>query len=176
MRRNGKEILRGMSIFALAFFMASCASTSAGTANAESTATQAPAASSNASVKVASLSLGDALVTPDGMTLYILTSDPKDQSTCSDSCAAVWPPYTIAGQPVAGQGIDPSLLGAITRPDGSQQLTYEGHALYTFSGDSAAGNVNGQGIQSYGGTWYVIGPGGQPITRAVSSSGAGGSY
>jgi predicted lipoprotein with Yx(FWY)xxD motif len=184
MRRHEKEIIRGLSIFVLAVVTAGCASASPSTAKtpgapgsgAGTTATEAPGASANASVKVASLSIGDALVTPDGMTLYLLTSDPKGQSTCDNSCAAAWPPYTITGQPAAGQGVDASLLGTITRSDGSQQLTYTGHALYTFSADSAAGDINGQGIQSYGGTWYVVGPDGQAITSAVNSSGTGGSY
>jgi predicted lipoprotein with Yx(FWY)xxD motif len=178
--RYKKGFLNVVGAFMFLLLLAGCASTApvtsspTGTAGSSMQSTQAPAAKS--SVKVASLSVGNILVNNDEMTLYILTADPSGQSTCSGGCATAWPPVTITGEPVAGQGVDPSLLGTLTRPDGSQQLTYAGHALYTYSADRAPGDVNGQGIESYGGTWYVMGPDGQPIPNAVSSSAPGSSY
>jgi hypothetical protein len=82
---------------------------------------------------------------------------------------------------VAGSGVQASLLGTVTRSDGSKQVTYGGHPLYMFSGDSAAGQVNGEGITSFGGTWYALDASGQPVKAMVSSTtstthGGGGYY
>jgi hypothetical protein len=82
---------------------------------------------------------------------------------------------------VAGDGLQAGLLGTITRSDGSKQVTYGGHPLYMFSGDSGSGQVNGEGITSFGGTWYVLATSGQPVKSALSGStsttaGSGGGY
>jgi Secreted repeat of unknown function len=80
-----------------------------------------------------------------------------------------WPPLLLAGQakPIAGQGVIPSMLGTIERPDGRLQVTYRGLPLYRFSGDTEAGDVNGQGI---GGTWHALRPSGLIVKTAASGS------
>jgi len=178
MGRYRKQFLRGVGTILFLFILAGCASSTSGSPYASGAAgaspqAAAPAAPGEASVKVAQLSIGNVLVNANGMTLYILTSDPDGQSTCSGGCAAAWPPDTVSGAPAAGQGVDSSLLGTFTRADGSQQVTYAGHPLYTYRADSSPGNVNGQGITSFGGTWYVLGADGQPVTSSMSSSSGG---
>jgi hypothetical protein len=79
-------------------------------------------------------------------------------------------PLATTGAPAAGGGVQAALLGTITRSDGSKQVTYSGHPLYSFSGDSGSGQVNGEGIASFGGTWYVLATSGQPVKSAVSGS------
>lgn len=121
------------------------------------------ASASGVTIASADSSMGKILVDGQGLSLYLLTADSPDQSSCSDACAGAWPPVVANGQAAAGSGVDASLLGTLTRPDGSTQVTYNGHPLYTFKGDHAAGDVTGQGINSFGGTWYLLSPAGEPI-------------
>ena len=107
-------------------------------------------------VKAASTSLGKVLVGPNGLTLYTLSSDGMNSSTCNGACAATWPPLTVKSgtKIVGGTGVK-GTFGTITRTDGTHQVTYRGKPLYYFSGDAYAGDTNGQGI---GGVWYVARP------------------
>jgi len=103
-------------------------------------------------VDLHSTSLGKVLATSKGRTLYLYTPDGKNKSNCTGSCAAFWPPLMTKGKPVAGMGVKKSLLGTAKR--GSKlQVTYNGHPLYTYSGDSAAGQANGEGSD---GIWFVV--------------------
>ena len=111
-------------------------------------------------IKVASSSLGSIAVDATGRTLYLFMQDSGGKSACTGGCASTWPPLTITGSATAGAGIDASKLGTISRPDGSTQVTYNGHPLYRYSGDSAPGNTNGQGV---GGNWFVVSPAGEAI-------------
>jgi len=96
--------------------------------------------------------LGPFLTGAGGRTLYILTKDSPGTSTCTGGCAGAWPPFTVSGTaPSAGSGVT-GKLATLTRSDGGIQVTYNGMPLYYFSGDSAAGQTNGQGVQ---GIWYV---------------------
>jgi hypothetical protein len=74
--------------------------------------------------------------------------------------------------PSAGSGVKSSLLGISKRPGGIEQVTYNGHPLYLFKGDTASGQTNGQGSTAFGAAWYVLSPAGDQLT---GSSGAGGS-
>jgi predicted lipoprotein with Yx(FWY)xxD motif len=119
---------------------------------------------------------GSILVTASGRTLYLLTADSVGKSACMSSCSAIWPPLTSKGKPKAGKGVKRKLLGTIERGNGVRQVTYDGHPLYMYAGDTGAGQVNGEGIQSFGGTWYVLGGGGIAVTAAqTSGSGSSGS-
>jgi predicted lipoprotein with Yx(FWY)xxD motif len=88
-----------------------------------------------------------------GLTLYWFVPDPSGKSVCYGSCAAYWPPVT--GTPSAGPGVT-GTLGTITRTDGTKQATYNGHPLYTYIGDSAAGTANGNNINLNGGLWHDV--------------------
>ena len=125
-------------------------------------ATQAsPAAESG--VTVASTSMGEVLVDSGGLTLYMFEPDQQGASTCYDQCEQTWPPLTVDGEPVAGEGADESLLGVVERDDGTQQVTYGLWPLYLFAQDSAAGDVNGQGVNGFNGLWWVVDPEGEPV-------------
>jgi predicted lipoprotein with Yx(FWY)xxD motif len=128
------------------------------TTTSSSSSESSPAAK-GATVETAKVQdLGKVLVNEDGLTLYLFTNDTGTKSTCTGDCAATWPALTTDGKPVAGSGADDSKLGT-TGSGGDQQVTYDGHPLYLFSGDSKAGEANGQGI---GGIWFAVTPDGEP--------------
>lgn len=112
---------------------------------------------------------GTILASSDGHTYYMFVPDTTGKSACYESCAAVWPPVTGAN-PIISGGVQKSLVSTITRTDGIKQVTYNGHPLYTYQGDSGPDMINGQGVNSYGGYWYVINVAGQPVTSAASAS------
>lgn len=113
---------------------------------------------SGGGITVGDSDLGEVLVDPEGLTLYIFTNDSDGTSVCNDACEGAWPP--VPGDTDAGEGVDGAMLSSIERDDGSQQLAVNGRAVYTFSGDGAPGDVNGQ---DSGGVWYVVGADGEPI-------------
>lgn len=107
----------------------------------------------SAGLKVAETELGPTLVDADGMTLYGFTPDTATSSACSGACADNWPP--VPGDTALPSDIDVSLFSTITRDDGTTQLVFGDWPLYRFAGDSAPGDVAGQGIND---VWFVIGP------------------
>jgi predicted lipoprotein with Yx(FWY)xxD motif len=122
-------------------------------------------ASGAATVSLASISgiPGKALVGSNGRALYLFQADKSGTSACSGACAAAWPPDTVIGTPQAGSGVSQSLLGTIKRPDGTTQLTYNGHPLYYYTADTAAGTAHGQGTKAFGAEWYVVNASGSKI-------------
>jgi predicted lipoprotein with Yx(FWY)xxD motif len=143
-------------------------------ATAPATQTSGESMSGQVTVSAADSALGSILVDGRGMTLYLLTGDSADASICTDACATAWPPLAVSGSATAGTGVDAAKLGTISRPDGISQVTYNGHPLYGFVKDKAAGDVNGQGIDKFGGIWYVVSPSGDAITQSMSSGATGG--
>jgi predicted lipoprotein with Yx(FWY)xxD motif len=117
-------------------------------------------------------SLGDHLTNAAGRSLYMFASDTAKKSTCTGACASAWPPLLTHGSPKAGHGASAAKLGTITRPDGTHQVTYAGHPLYTFADDTAAGQTNGQGSNGFGAKWWVLAPSGTVITSAAPSGGS----
>ncbi len=119
-----------------------------------------------ATVSTASSKLGSILVDAKGRTLYLFQKDQPNQSACSGACVSAWPVDQSSGTPKAGSAVKASLLGTIKRGDGTTQVTYNKHPLYYFSGDSGAGQQNGQGQNAFGALWYVVGPSGAAVTGA----------
>jgi len=123
---------------------------------AEPTATAAkaadPAATPAATVAEVG-SFGSILVGEDGRTLYAFTKDVDGQTTCVDACAVAWPAVTVADGFTPPAGVDPALVSAVDRPDGSRQLKVGKWPLYYYAGDGAPGETNGQGV---GGVWFVV--------------------
>jgi predicted lipoprotein with Yx(FWY)xxD motif len=107
--------------------------------------------------------LGQTLVDGQGQTLYLFEADTAGASACSGGCAAAWPPYLAGGIPQAGTGLSTAKLSTITRSDGGMQLSYAGHPLYRYAGDTHPGDVTGQGLDQYGAKWFVVGASGSKI-------------
>jgi predicted lipoprotein with Yx(FWY)xxD motif len=128
-----------------------------------STSTSAPAASATASVaaaaavelKTESTKLGTVLTDDKGKTVYWFAKDTSRASACTGACATAWPP--VLGMPQAASGTTlTGKFGTIRRSDGTVQATYDGHPLYTFEGDTAPGQTNGNGVIAFGAAWSVI--------------------
>jgi predicted lipoprotein with Yx(FWY)xxD motif len=118
-----------------------------------------------ARVNVATSPLGRILVDSKGITLYDFPPDRGKISVCYGACAALWPPLITHGKPVAGPGVRGSLLGTTKRKDGKLQVTYRGHPLYYFVSDRKRGQTTGQGLNQFGGPWWVLSPAGKEIHR-----------
>jgi predicted lipoprotein with Yx(FWY)xxD motif len=123
------------------------------------------AASGGATVTVRKTKLGTILVDAHGRTLYLFMKDKKGKSECTGACAAGWPPLMTHGKPKAGKGAEAKLLGTTARKNGTQ-VTYNGHPLYRFVGDSKAGETNGEGSKAFGAEWYVLAPSGNKIDKS----------
>ena len=134
-----------------------------GAPKSATTASSAAKPSGAAAVGVANSNLGKILVDAKGQTLYLFKKDTGTASTCDGACASAWPPLTTSGKPKAGSGVSASKLGTTRRSDGSTEVTYNGHPLYTFGGDSAPGQTAGQGSDAFGAPWYVLSASGNEI-------------
>jgi predicted lipoprotein with Yx(FWY)xxD motif len=118
----------------------------------------APAATSTgAGLKTTVIDGTTVLTNAKGFTLYSFAPDTPTVSKCYGSCAAYWPPVT--GTAPASSGL-PGTVGTITRTGGARQLTYNGHPLYTYIGDSAPGQANGNNLNLNGGLWHEV-----PVSR-----------
>jgi predicted lipoprotein with Yx(FWY)xxD motif len=122
-------------------------------------------ATGRATVGIANSPLGKILVDGKGRTLYDFPPDRSMASTCYGACAALWPPLTTTGKPVAGHGVRASLLGTTKRKDGKLEVTYNHHPLYYFVSDRKAGQTTGQGVDQFGAPWWVISAAGKEIHR-----------
>ena len=149
-------------VAALALAVAGCGGGSGGAYGGSSGAALA-AGSGTASVSLAQSDLGKVLVDGQGRTLYLFEADQGTTSTCDGACASAWPPLTTSGAPIVGAGVSASKLGTTTRGDGTTEVTYNGHPLYTFAGDSAPGETSGQGSDAFGAEWYALSAAGTPI-------------
>ena len=137
-------------------------------APAASSATASSAVSSSAAAMTIGLASvsgidGKFLASGLGRSMYLFEADKGGMSACSGACAAAWPPVTAAAMPMAGSGVEQSLLGTIKRSDGTEQVTYNGHPLYYFAADTGAGTAKGQGAKAFGAGWYVVNAKGSKI-------------
>ena len=108
-------------------------------------------------MKTGTSSLGRIVVDGRSHTLYLFAKDKHGRSACSGACAQNWPPLLTKGAPKAGTSAKAALLGTTRRSDGTTQVTYNHHPLYTYSGDAGkAGSTNGEGLTAFGGRWYVV--------------------
>jgi predicted lipoprotein with Yx(FWY)xxD motif len=125
----------------------------------------AVAQAAGAKVQVRHTSLGNVLANGRGFTLYTFTRDGRGRDRCVTvtGCTGVWPVLRTSGSPIAGNGIRRSLLGTIKLPGGTRQVTYAGHPLYTYVGDSGPGETGYVGFHQFGGAWYAINPAGRIV-------------
>jgi predicted lipoprotein with Yx(FWY)xxD motif len=124
-----------------------------------------PAATGAAVVMTKTGSAGTYLTDGSGKSLYLFAADTGGKSVCSGACAAAWPPLTTKGNPTAGSGANGSMLTTITRGDGSTQVVYGGHPLYYYAADTSAGATSGQGLNAFGGLWWLVSPAGAAIEK-----------
>ena len=134
------------------------------------TAGLASASTSATSVAVAQSKFGRILVDGHGRSLYLFDRDSRGKSSCYGGCAGEWPPLITSGKAHAKSGVKATLLGRTKRRDGRWQVTYKGHPLYTFSGDAARGQANGEGLDDFGGWWYLVSPAGAQIVGEASTA------
>ena len=142
---------------------------------AGSTAAGTPASSGSTAATVIESHAGSAasfLTNSSGRAVYLWAADSMNKSMCSGACAQAWPPVTSMGQVTAAHGAKAADPGTITRSDGTKQVTYLGHPLYFFAGDSGPGQTNGQGSDSFGAKWWLVAPAGTKITVADSAAAA----
>jgi predicted lipoprotein with Yx(FWY)xxD motif len=150
----------------LATAIAAMVSAAACGGTTQSAASPAPsqAVAAGTTIAVASNSkLGQILVDGKGVTLYLFVADTGTSSTCYSACAQIWPPVLTTGAPQAGTGASASLLGTTTRTDGKTEVIYAGHPLYYFVQDKQPGDATGQGVNGFGGLWWVLSPSGAAI-------------
>jgi predicted lipoprotein with Yx(FWY)xxD motif len=156
-----RRLALGLLPAALALAAAGCGTGSYSGTKAATSADPA-AQSAAASVATGATKLGTVLVDGKGRTLYLFEKDKGGASSCYGACASIWPPLTSAAGVAAG-GLPAAKLGATKRKDGTTEVTYAGHPLYTYAGDAKPGQVRGQGLDQFGAEWYVLAPSGQKI-------------
>jgi predicted lipoprotein with Yx(FWY)xxD motif len=113
--------------------------------------------------------LGEVVTDQNGLTLYRFDKDKAKPSVsnCNDACAMTWPPALGEPASVQLQGVDMALVGAVTRADGTKQLTLNGWPLYTYAKDTAPGEALGQGV---GKTWFAATPQGKKAQAVASGA------
>jgi predicted lipoprotein with Yx(FWY)xxD motif len=178
--RLGAALGVSLGVALLAACSSAASSSSSSSAPAASSTSSAPAASSTSSASTTGLvittktsSAGAFLTNASGRAIYLWEKDGKDSSACSGGCSSAWPPVTATGSLTAAGSVNKADLTTFTRSDGTKQVAYDGHPLYYFEGDSAPGQVTGQGSNAFGAQWWLVAPAGTAITASVTvSSGA----
>jgi predicted lipoprotein with Yx(FWY)xxD motif len=153
---------------AATLMLAAACGTSATTSASSSAPGSATPAAPGGVVGVATTSLGPVLVDAKGLTVYMLTADSPGHSTCSAACLQYWPPVT-GPAPTSVKGIT-AALSVTKATSGTSMVTAAGWPLYTFVKDSAPGDVTGQGVKSFGGTWYAVSPSGKAVTAPAKTA------
>jgi len=175
MRASPKVLVVG-GMLGVAALLAGCGGGS--TTSAPTTSSPGSGAKPSTSFSTAKVSgVGTVVVDGRGRTVYILTADGKTNAPCTDAsgCTKLWPDLPLpdgVASAKAGMGINASLLSAKKLSDGETYPTYHGWLMYEYTADSGPGQSNGQGIKSFGGTWYALMASGNPVT----SGGGGGGY
>jgi predicted lipoprotein with Yx(FWY)xxD motif len=149
--------------------LAACGSSGSSSSSSpagSSSAASGSAGAAAAGLKTASIGGVTVLTNTKGFTLYTFALDKGATSACSGACAAAWPPQT-------GLAAVKSPYSTIKRSDGSTQLTFNGHPLYTFTGDTAPGKASGNGVTAFGGLWYEVPASGAAAPAGSSSAGSG---
>ena len=174
MTRNRSRSIGMLGAGGLAVLAAVSAGCGGGGATAASSAPPKTASGQAATVGISNTGIGQILVNSEGRTLYLFKADQGTKSACTGACAHAWPPLLVTGKPTVGSGVNASLLGTTTRPEGKTQVTYNGHPLYLFAQDQKAGDTNGQGVSAFGAAWFALNSAGNQVSAQPSSSSTGG--
>jgi predicted lipoprotein with Yx(FWY)xxD motif len=153
-----KPLTAGCVLLAVVVLLAACGGDDDKETKQRSTPATSAAPTRPATVKTAQTGIGTVLVDADSKTLYLFANDQGTTSAVPANILAAWPPLTVSGTPVAGQGVDQSKLGTASQPDGQTYVTYNGHPLYRFSGDASAGQTTGHKL---GNVWFAVTPAGE---------------
>lgn len=162
-----RRVLASAGIAGVALLAAACGS-SGSTGHVAAPAAGASSAAGTV-VRAAHTALGDVLVDSSGRTLYALSGDSTASPACTGGCLQTWPMLAATGTPSAAAGVT-GTLATFSRSDGSHQVTVDGHPLYRYSGDSASGQTNGEGVKGPEGSWYAVSPSGSLVQQAPQSS------
>jgi predicted lipoprotein with Yx(FWY)xxD motif len=161
----------GLSLAAVALIVVGCGSDSP----SSSTTSSGSSEGKPATVSATEVSeLGSVLVDSKGFAVYSFGKDQGTTSSCYGACEGAWPPVIVEGAPTTGEGANSSEVGTTQRKDGTTQVTYAGHPLYTFVEDKNPGEANGMGITAFGGEWNALDESG--TAPVVSSGETGGGY
>jgi predicted lipoprotein with Yx(FWY)xxD motif len=131
--------------------------------------------SKGAVVSLRKTTLGAVLVDARGRTLYLFEKDRGGLSACNTACAQYWPAFASRATPRAGTGVKQALLRRTKQHNGSWQVTYAGHPLYTFVGDKRPGQTSGEGLTNFGAGWYALAATGRKVEESSSTSSSGSS-
>jgi predicted lipoprotein with Yx(FWY)xxD motif len=155
-------LVLGVAPATLAVIAAGCGASSYGTSPGQGS-TGAPAKGRATTVTREHTKLGTVLVDGGRRTLYLFEKDKGTASACYGACASIWPPLTTTAGHVAATSLPAAKLGTARRTDGTTEVTYAGHPLYTYAGDATPGDVKGQGLDQFGAEWYVLAPSGRKV-------------
>jgi predicted lipoprotein with Yx(FWY)xxD motif len=156
---------------AAAAVVAACSSSGTPSASSGGGSAHTAATAAAAGLKTAQVGSVTVLTNAKGFTLYTFAPDTSTTSKCNGACAANWPPV----KPGTASGIT-GAFATIKRSDGSAQLTFHGHPLYTFVLDKAPGQAHGNGVNAFGGLWHEAPASGTAAPASNSSSSGGGGY
>jgi predicted lipoprotein with Yx(FWY)xxD motif len=175
-----------IALVGVALFVAACGSSNSSNSNNEKSAssgsaTQSSSSSSSGTAKAlklmtASGSAGTYLTDGSGRALYLWVADGKGSSSCMGACAQAWPPLLDRSKPSVTGNAKASDLSLAKRPGGQEQVTYKGHPLYYYIGDTSAGKTTGQGSDGFGAKWWLVAPTGAAITKLSGGSSSSSSY
>ncbi len=167
-RIGARSRLAGLALMVgVALLVAACGGSSS------TSSASAPAANTSGggiAISTANGADGRYLIGASGRAVYLWDADTGDMSTCSGACATAWPPVITKSAPTASGGAQASDLGTTTRSDGLKQVTYKGHPLYYYVGDTRSGQVTGQGSNNFGAKWWLVNNSGSAITSGLSAS------
>lgn len=149
---------------------AACGSSSAGSGSTLPAGGNGSAGAAGTTLETRSGGPGTFLADGAGRSLYLFTSDSAGRSSCSGACTTAWPPLTSRGPVTAGTGVAQSQISLIGGSNGAKQVAYDGHPLYYYAGDGAAGQTTGEGNQGFGASWWLVSPSGQALTTSGGGS------
>lgn len=156
-----KRILLGVAPVVAVLAIAGCGAAAPNSSQAPPSGAKAAAA--RAEISIAHGKLGAYLTDSKGRALYLFEADKTSSSTCYSACASIWPPLTSPAAVMPGAGVTPALIGTTKRTNDTAEVTYHGHPLYYYVGDTTAGSTTGQGLNQFGAKWYLVTPDGNKI-------------
>lgn len=163
--RHGRRRLlhRILPLMAAGVLLAGCSGTGYGSAPSS------PPAEAGMVISTSAGTLGTYVTDAQGRALYLWMADTAGTPTCFSSCASSWPPMLAGETPQASGSVMASKVGTVSRSGGGQQVTYNGHPLYYFAGDTQSGQIAGQGSNGFGAKWWLVDPSGQAITAGADT-------